>query len=344
MPENEEYKKIEQWLNTNDVQDVEVMISDFAGIGRGKVMGAKKFVKALGTDAIRLPESLYGMTVDCDFIGNQYITDLEEDVFLAPDLSTATMLPWLDRGTASIICDVTKKDGNPLEFSPRQILKNVLALYAEKGWKPIIAPEFEFTLIAGDKDPENDLEIPEPPKGKSGRLIIDRGVLSVDGIAEFGPLFDDVRRYCEVMELPVETVVQEAGIGQFEFNTNHGDSIRMADTSIQFKRLMKWVAVHHGFYATFMAKPYPEDFGNAMHIHQSVVDAKSGTNIFADDKGNDTTLFAAHIAGLQKYAAAAMPFFAPYVNSYLRLSSKLSSPVNTHWGGREPVCRLASAR
>ncbi len=134
------------------------------------------------------------------------------------------------------------------------------------------------------------------------------------------------------MELPVETVVQEAGIGQFEFNTNHGDAIRMADTSIQFKRLMKWAAVHHGFYATFMAKPYPEDFGNAMHIHQSVVDAKSGTNIFADDKGNDTELFAAHIAGLQKYAAAAMPFFAPYVNSYLRLSSKLSSPVNTHWG------------
>ena len=81
-----------------------------------------------------------------------------------------------------------------------------------------------------------------------------------------------------------------------------------------------------------MAKPYPNDFGNAMHIHQSVVDAKTGLNVFADGDGNNSELFGAHIAGLQKYAAAAMLFFAPYENSYLRLSSKLSSPVNTHWG------------
>lgn len=208
----------------------------------------------------------------------------------------------------------------------------MLSLYADKGWVPVIAPEFEFTLLARDEGLEDGAASPAPPAGKSGRLIVDRGVLSIDGIAEFGPLFDDVRRYCKSMGLPMDALVQEAGVGQFEFNVAHGDPMRMADIAFQFKRIMKWAAVQHGLYATFMAKPYPGDYGNAMHIHQSVVDAKTNQNVFADEDDSDSALFHAHIAGLQKYAAAATLFFAPYTNSYLRMGSSLSSPVNTHWG------------
>lgn len=332
MPKKGKNAKIEQWLNENGVQDVEVLVSDLAGISRGKVMPAKKFIKALGTNGLRMPESLFGMTIDCEFITNEYITDLEEDVFLEPDLATAGLVPWLERATAFFICDVRKEDGTAFGLSPRQVLKNVLSLYAEKGWKPIVAPEFEFTLLARDDDPDDPPASPAPPTGKSGRLTIDKGVLSIDGIAEFGPLFDDVRSYCESMGLPVDALVHEAGVGQFEFNVAHGEPLRLADISVHFKRVMKWAAEKHGFYASFMAKPYPGDFGNAMHIHQSVVDAKTGLNVFADEGGNDSELFRAHVAGLQKYAAAAMLFFAPYSNSYLRLGSNLSSPVNTHWG------------
>jgi glutamine synthetase len=332
MPSGVEQSEIEQWLNENNVQDVEVLVGDFAGISRGKKMPVAKFVKALGTNELRLPDSIFGMTVDCDFIGNKYITDLEEDVFLDPDFSTAALVPWCERTTASFICDVRKASGERLSMSPRQVLKNVLALYAGEGWKPVIAPEFEFTLLAKDEDLDSAMVSPSPPKGRSGRLTDDKGVMSIDGIDEFGPMFDNVRRYCKSMGLPIDALVQEAGVGQFEFNVAHGDPLRMADHSVQFKRTMKWAAVEHGLHACFMAKPYPDDFGNAMHIHQSVVDIETGLNVFADDDGNDTDLFRSHVAGLQKYASAAMLFFAPYENSYLRLGSSLSSPVNTHWG------------
>lgn len=332
MPKNDAHRKIEQWLNDNNVQDVETVVHDLAGIGRGKVMPAEKFVKTLGSDGLRLPESLFGMTVDCDFITNETITALEVDVMLEPDFDTAGLVPWSDRVTASIVCDLVDNTGAPFELCPRQILKKVLSLYAEKGWVPVVAPEFEFTILAKDEGLEDGSAEPSPPTGRSGRPIVDKGVLSIDGIAEFGPLYDDVRKYCAAMGLPVDALVHEAGVGQFEFNVSHGGPLRLADISAQFKRLMKWAAVKHGYYASFMAKPYPGDFGNAMHIHQSVVDAESGLNIFADDEGNDTDLFRSHVAGIQKYAAAAMPFFAPYENSYLRLGGKLSSPVNTHWG------------
>lgn len=332
MLNSDEISEIEQWLNEKNVRDVEVLVGDFAGISRGKKLPVAKFVKALGGDDLRLPDSVFGMTIDCDFIGNKYITALEEDVFLEPDLATVGMVPWCKRETAFFICDVRKADGEMLDTSPRRVLQKVLALYEAKGWKPIIAPEFEFTLLARDGDTEAPGILPSPPKGKSGRLIDDKGVMSLDGIDEFGPMFDDVRDYCGAMGLPVDALVQEAGVGQFEFNVAHGDPLRMADYAVQFKRAMKWAAVEHGYNASFMAKPYADDYGNAMHIHQSVVDAETGLNIFADDNDMDTDLFLAHVGGLQKYASAVMAFFAPYENSYLRLGSNLSSPGNTHWG------------
>lgn len=332
MQDAQPEKKIADWLEANRVRDVEAVVSDLAGIGRGKVMPVKKFIKAMETGGLRLPESLYGMTIDCDFIGNKYITDLEVDVFLRPDPDSAALVPWLGRRTASFICDLKNEDGSPVSFSPRQILEHVVGLYVGRGWNPIIAPEFEFTILAREEGAEGPPKSPAAPAGRSGRRIVDRGVLSIDGVAEFGPLFDDIRGFCESMGLPADALVQEAGVGQFEFNVAHGEAVRMADISFLFKRLVRWAAVEHGYYASFMAKPYPDDFGNALHIHQSVVDADTGENLFADAEGDDSKLFHAHIAGIQKYAAAAMPLFAPYENSYLRLSGKLSSPVNTHWG------------
>ena len=42
----------------------------------------------------------------------------------------------------------------------------MLALYAEKGWRPVIAPEVEFYLVSQNVDPDFPLT---PPTGQSGR-------------------------------------------------------------------------------------------------------------------------------------------------------------------------------
>jgi glutamine synthetase len=69
-----------------------------------------------------------------------------------------------------------------------------------------------------------------------------------------------------------------------------------------------------------------------MHIHQSVVDAKTGANIFSDEAGDPTQLFFAFIGGSQKYLPAVTCMLAPYVNSYRRLIRSSSAPVNVMWG------------
>ena len=85
-------------------------------------------------------------------------------------------------------------------------------------------------------------------------------------------------------------------------------------------------------YATFMAKPHANEPGSSMHIHQSVMDLKTGKNVFAGPNGKPSRLFLNHIGGLQRYMAAAMPFCAPNVNSYRRLVPNSDAPTNTHWG------------
>jgi len=329
MVDENKIGEIENWLNENNIQDVEIMVSDFAGISRGKSTPKSKFLEGLKNGGLRIPESLFALTINCDFIGNDYITDLEEDLFLVPDMDTMRVVPWGATPKACVICDVYKENGEPANNSPRQILRKVLSLYEAKNWQPIVAPEFEFFLLSRQDDIESP---PMAPRGRSGKQALDKGVLSLDALDEFSDLFADIYKYCDIMNIQVDTLTHEAGPAQFEVNVNHGDPLSVADQSFYFKRLMKQVAIRHGMFASFMARPYPDQYGSAMHIHQSVISSKDGLNIFADEDAKDTALFHGHIAGLQKYIPTLMPLLAPYANSYLRIGSGMSSPANLHWG------------
>jgi len=81
-----------------------------------------------------------------------------------------------------------------------------------------------------------------------------------------------------------------------------------------------------------MAKPMRREPGSSMHIHQSLVDRKSGNNAFSTKDGKYSSLFFNYIAGLQKYGPSALCFFAPNVNSYRRFTPDNSAPINFDWG------------
>jgi glutamine synthetase len=205
----------------------------------------------------------------------------------------------------------------------------VLQLYDEQGWRPIVAPELEFFLVRMSDDPDYPLV---PPIGRSGRPEMGRQAYGIDAVNEFDPIFEDVYDYCEAMDLDIDTLSHESGAAQIEINFNHGDALDLADQVLIFKRTVREAALRHKVYATFMAKPMQHEPGSAMHLHQSVVDKTTGRNLFAEPSGEDTPLFHSFIAGLQKFVPAAMPLFAPNVNSYRRLDPNSDAPINVHWG------------
>ena len=321
-------EELDRWLKQEKIDDVECMIADNAGIARGKSMPRIKFIEGLQNRGLRMPESVFGMTITGDYALNTYLSETERDVILVPDLDTVCMTPWQREPTATVICDAELEDGTPVQFSPRQVLKRVLKLYEDEGWNPIVAPEFEFYLIQRQEDVES---APLPPIGASGRRDVGSAPYSIDSLDEFEPYFDDVYDACAAQRINVDTLIHEAGPAQFEFNVFHGPALGVADQSFLFKRILRQVAIRHNMFASFMSSPYPDSFGSAMHIHQSIESLETGDNIFADPNGDNSDLFLSHIAGLQKYLPTAMPLIAPFVNSYRRFSMGLSAPTNTHW-------------
>jgi len=191
-----------------------------------------------------------------------------------------------------------------------------------------VAPEIEFYLVKPNTDPDYPLE---PPIGRSGRPEIGRQSYSISAVNEFDDLFEDIYDYGEAQGLEIDTLIHEEGAAQMEINLRHGPPVQLADQVFLFKRTIREAALSHNIYATFMAKPIANQPGSAMHIHQSISD-RSGRNIFSDTDGSPTREFFSFIAGQQHYLPAVMCIFAPYVNSYRRLTRESAAPVNVHWG------------
>jgi glutamine synthetase len=322
---------LEAWIREHRITEIECLLSDIAGIPRGKILPAEKFIRGTADGALRLPESVLVQTVTGDYPDNVWsiVDPVSRDVRMVPDAASMRLVPWYDEPTAQVICDVTDHDGAANEIAPRQVLKRVLRAYAERGWRPIVAPELEFYLTQINDDPDYPLQ---PPIGRSRRAETGRQAYGIEATNEFDPVFEDVYDWCEVQEIDIDTLTHEQGVAQMEINFNHGDPLDLADQTFLFKRTLRQAALKHGIYATFMAKPLQAEPGSAMHIHQSVVDAATGDNLFADPDGRNSRLFLAHVAGLQRYLPASMPLLAPNVNSYRRLRRHSDAPINTHWG------------
>jgi glutamine synthetase len=323
------WKEVGAWLAWRGIEDIECITPDQAGVARGKMMPSKKFTS---NTSLALPSAVFMTTISGgypeDGNGFHYPED-DGDLKLMPDLSTLTVVPWEEDPTAAVICDLVHQDGRSVEFTPRNVLKRVLAAYDKRGLKPVVAPEIEFYLVRKNPDPDYPLT---PPVGRSGRAIGGGAGYSIAGVNEFDELIDDIYHFSESQGLEIDTLIHEEGAGQLEINLRHGDPIELADQVFMFKRTIREAALKHEIYATFMAKPIQGQPGSAMHIHQSILDKKTGRNVFSAEDGSETEAFFHFLGGMQKHVPNALVMFAPYVNSYRRLTQSASAPVNNKWG------------
>jgi len=317
---------IQKWLKENKIIEVECLIPDITGTARGKLVPADN----INQEVLRISEG----TLLQDVLGrfcDQYeeIIDAEDqDMMLIADPNTLKLVPWASKPTAQIIHDCETLDGQMHPLSSRNVLRRVLACYQKMGIKPVVAAEVEFYLIDKNTDPDKPLQ---SPVGRSGRPQFARQPGGISALNEYQPIVDTLYEFCEAQDLKIETLVHELGTAQLEINFIHGEALDMADKVFSFKRTMREAAFKHNIYATFMAKPMQNQPGSSMHLHQSLVDIKSGKNIFCDADGKHSEIFYHYLGGLQKYTPNLISFYAPNVNSYRRFAKQNSAPVNLHW-------------
>ncbi len=336
-----------EFIEGRRLDEVECVIADLPGIARGKAMPASKFAKQ---EYFHLPDSIFYQTITGDWgeAADENEGFIERDMILRPDYSTASAAPWTADWTLQVIHDAYDRKGNTIPYAPRNVLKRVVDLYKAQGWKPVVAPEMEFYLVARNLDPAKEIE---PMMGRSGRPAAARQAYSMSAVDEFGPVIDDIYDFAEAQGLEIDGITQEGGAGQLEINLRHGDPVKLADEVFYFKRLIREAALRHNCFATFMAKPIENEPGSAMHIHHSVIDTNTGQNIFSGPQGGETDAFFNFLGGMQKYLPSVIAVMAPYVNSYRRYVKDHAAPINLEWGRdnrttgiRVPLSRPESRR
>jgi glutamine synthetase len=126
---------------------------------------------------------------------DSYSGTLDPDCVLVPDPNSICVAPGYRTPTAYVVTDAYTHAGKLIDIAPRQVLRRVLDLYAEKGWQPVVAPEVEFFLTARNIDPDLPLET---PVGRSGRAETVSQPYGLEAINEYEDLIEQIYEYCAI--------------------------------------------------------------------------------------------------------------------------------------------------
>lgn len=313
-------------MELSNLRTFRAAAADLNGQMRGKRLPISDYSK-LNDGAVRMPYSVLNVDVwGADIENSPLIFETgDADGVLRPTERGPVPMPWLKSESALVPMWMFHDDGRPFQGDPRHALATILDRYKARGWTVQCATEMEFYFVDDSGD-----QITHPVNPLSGRPLLGQAILGIRQLDAFDDFFTDFYDACAAMDIPAQSAISEAGLGQFEINLNHRDAMMAADDAWLFKTLARGMARKHGMAATFMAKPFLDDAGNGMHMHFSILD-ENGNNIFDDGGPKGTDLLRNAIAG----CLAAMPdstlVFAPHGPSYDRYVAGAHAPTGAGW-------------
>lgn len=312
---------------STDLKSLRIAAPDLNGRMRGKRLPSD-FQGKVEDGKVRMPLSVLNLDIwGADIEGSPLVFETgDADGFLRPTRRGLVPMPWLAGEAFLMPATMMNEDGTPFEGDPRRALARVLERFAARGWHVRAAFEMEFYLV---DDAEDELTPALNPQ--TGRELQAAEICSLDELDAFEPFFNALYAACAEMNIPAQSALSEAGVGQFEIDIDHREAMEAADNAWLFKALLKGLARNHKMAASFMPKPFEDDAGTGMHVHFSVVDAE-GRNIFDDgsEEGND--VLRAAVAGCLEAMRASTLIFAPHGASYDRMVPGAHAPTAVCWG------------
>jgi glutamine synthetase len=256
---------------------------------------------------------------------------------IVPDPATFRVLPWAP-GVGWVLCDEYFNTGVPFHFSPRQLLRKHLKRLADKGMACVVGLEIEWYLlcVADQRLTDQHTGIP----GIRGRPVetapVEPGFSyhSESNMDLMQPVLSALAETFEKIGLPLRSIENEWGPGQLECTFAARPALEAADHALLFRTATRQLCRRMGYFATFMCRPALKGYySSGWHLHQSLVDAGSGRNLFMpEDKGECLSqLGRAYLGGLMKYAIPSTAFATPTVNGYRRFRPNSLAPDRTTW-------------
>ncbi|MBI2457128.1 MAG: glutamine synthetase [candidate division NC10 bacterium] len=336
MPGNLELKTLRDLIQKGEIDTVLVAFPDMQGRLMGKRVTGHYFADHVEEDGIHACAYLLTVDVDMEPLPGFRLASWNtgyQDFRAVPDLTTLRHIPWLEK-TAMVLCDLVTEDGEPVDESPRRILRRQVERARAKGIVPMLASELEFYLFKDSFDSARQ-------KGYHdlvpfGSYLEDYHILQT---TKEEPVIRAIRNGMEGAGIPVEFSKGEWGAGQEEINLRYAEAVEMADRHAIYKNGVKEIAYLQGHAVTFMAKYDMKHAGSSFHLHASLWDPGEKRNLFVQPGTHPgSELFQQFLAGQLAQARAFSLWYAPYVNSYKRYQAASFAPTRIAWGVDNRTC------
>ncbi|SDI25849.1 L-glutamine synthetase [Alteribacillus persepolensis] len=344
--ENEMVEKIKATIKEQDIRLIRVAWADQHGISRAKSMTVPAFLGAL-ENGLEFNTGPLFFDTGSAIVFNPFTDgggfEVEEmtgcpNYRLIPDPSTFRVLPWAPH-TGWILTDAYLKDGRPLPYDSRGILRKALKEFENAGYEYTAGIEVEWSLM---KIEDNKLQ-PEY-MGKPGVSAEAPTVLSSgrgyqyhleSHLDESDGILQEIANALALLGLPLNTIEDEWGPSQQEFTFAPLNGLDAADTMLLFRNTVKQICKRHGYIGSFMCRPaFPNFVSSGWHLHQSIKNRDTGVNILKDERGIEpVSQIGKHfIGGILRHARAAAVFTTPTINGFKRLNPNSLAPDRAGWG------------
>jgi glutamine synthetase len=226
------------------------------------------------------------------------------DLRLLPDADTRVLVES-DGGSSALellLCDIVETDGRPWECCPRNFLRETLsALERELGARVLASFEHEFQLLEGsDRGPAPAIPGSVPSASPSPALPF-----SLEALRQAEPFPRQAMSALAQAGVEPERVFAEYAPHQFEIPVAAAEGLASADRAVLLREVVREVARRQGTRASFAPLLDPQQAGNGVHIHLSLLDAHGDSLLYdADGPARLSELGGHFAAGILRHARA----------------------------------------
>ncbi|MBI2440888.1 MAG: type I glutamate--ammonia ligase [Lentisphaerae bacterium] len=334
-------REIAAFIQKEQIEVVDLRFMDFPGLWQhfsipAREMSEEAFERGVGFDGSSIR-------------GWQAIN--ESDMLVKPVPETAFVDPFFAAKTLVLICNICDPvTGEDYTRDPRNIARKAEAYLKTTGVADIayFGPEAEFFIfddvrfdqnahegyyhLNSDEGQWNSGRIENPNMGY--KIRYKEGYFPVPPMDTLQDIRSEMMLTMERIGIPIEAQHHEVATGgQSEIDMRFSSLVRMADSMLKYKYVIKNVARKYNKTATFMPKPIFGDNGSGMHVHLSLW--KGEKNLFYGEGYaglSECAMYA--IGGLLKHAPGLLAFTSPTTNSYKRLVPGYEAPVNLAYSRR----------
>ena len=303
---------LREQLGAEGVEYLMASFSDMHGVSKTKMVPLAHLADMMAGSELYTGAALDGVPQDVS----------DEEVSARPDPASCIVLPWQKNVAwfaSNLWCE-----GKPFEACSRNILARATQQAADLGFFMNLGLEAEFYVL-------KDSEAGAVPV--SARDTLDKPCYDSYGALDNLHWLSELVQAMETLGWDVYSFDHEDGNGQFEIDFRFADAMTMADRFVFLRMMANAIARKHGYFASWMPKPFANRTGSGAHYNMSLASLKTGDNLFKDSDDPRgcglSKLGYQFVAGVLRHLPAISAVVSPTVNSYKRLIKQGSMSGST---------------